>query len=456
MSNYLFSDFGQKLCGDSGINQLMDDLGKPIPKNVVPCRMGGGNPARIPVVEKMFRSEMERILANGDEFENLIGKYDAPQGRTEFIDAVAEYLRGEYGWKIDSDNIAITNGSQTSFFYLFNMFSGKFSGGGKSAASGVTFAGGNHSASGVASAIGEKHKVIVCPLVPEYVGYADQGIYADSFVGIKASWTVFQDGTFKYHVDFNTLEKYLESHDNVGAIAVTRPTNPTGNVLTDEEITRLSALAKKYNVPLFVDNAYGLPWPDIIFTDDAKPYWDENVVLSMSLSKIGLPSVRTGIIIAPKEIAQAVSKMNAIAALASASFGQALCTQLIKTGKLVQTARDVVRPFYKAKSDFAWEQVKKNFEGTEYYVHKREGSIFLWLWLPRLKCTTKEFYALLKAKGVFVMPGEYFFFGDAKDLPEIRTHEHYDKCLRLNYSSEEAEVKRGIEIIAEMYKANSN
>lgn len=432
---YFFSDFGQKLCGPSGINQLMDDLGKPFPKNIEVCQLGGGNPARIPAVEKMYRAEIERILADENRFENLIGRYDAPQGRTEFIDAVAEYLSNKYGWNITSENIAITNGSQSSFFYLFNMFSGNFT----DKTDGKVY-----------------KKIIVCPLVPEYVGYADQGIYADSFVGIKASWTVFSDNTFKYHIDFETLEKFLKAHDNVGAIAVTRPTNPTGNVLTDDEIKHLSKLAKKYNVPLFIDNAYGLPWPNIIFTDDVKPYWDENVVLSMSLSKIGLPSLRTGIIIAPKEIADAVSKMNAIAALASGSVGQALTTNLIKTGKLIETAHDEVRPFYEAKSLFAWNEIQKNFSDSEYFVHKREGAIFLWLWLPRLSVPTKEFYAKLKEKGVFVMPGEYFFFGDVTDgsLPLTSTHEHYDKCLRLNYSGTEREVSRGIKIIAELYKAN--
>lgn len=427
---YELSNFGQKLCGPSGINQLMDDLGKPFPKDIPICQMGGGNPARIPAVEKLYRQQMEKILADGDKFENLIGRYDAPQGRTEFIEAVASYLSKQYGWKITSENVAVTNGSQSSCFYLFNMFSGTFSGGQK--------------------------KVVVCPLVPEYVGYADQGIEPDTFVGIPASWTIFDDNTFKYHIDFELLEKYLESHDNVGALAVTRPTNPTGNVLTDGEINKLSDLAGSYNIPLLVDNAYGLPWPNIIFTDDAKPFWNENVVLSMSLSKIGLPSVRTGIIIAQKEIADAVSKMNAIAALSSGSFGQALAADLIKSGRLVESACRQVRPFYEAKSLFAWQQITKYFDGTEYYVHRREGSIFLWLWLPRLSCTTKEFYAILKAKGVFIMPGEYFFFGNAEDgsLPDVTKHEHYSKCLRINYSAPEAEIERGIKIISEMYKSN--
>ena len=126
MSLTQFSDFGRKLCGESGILQLMDDLGKPLPREIPSYQLGGGNPAQIPEIANMYRSQMERILANGNEFDDIIGRYDAPQGRTEFIEAVASYLSATYGWKIGPENVAITNGSQSACFYLFNLFSGTF------------------------------------------------------------------------------------------------------------------------------------------------------------------------------------------------------------------------------------------------------------------------------------------------------------------------------------------
>ncbi|ULQ61231.1 aminotransferase class I/II-fold pyridoxal phosphate-dependent enzyme [Brucepastera parasyntrophica] len=73
-------------------------------------------------------------------------------------------------------------------------------------------------------------------------------------------------------------------------MCVSRPTNPTGNVLTDAEIRELSALAGKYDIPLLIDNAYGMPFPNIIFPETSPgntfaPYWDRHIILSMSLSK---------------------------------------------------------------------------------------------------------------------------------------------------------------------------
>ncbi len=426
------SNFGQKLCGPSGINQLMDDLGKPFPKGLRIVQMGGGNPARIPEVEEMYRSRMEEILANGDEFESLIGRYDAPQGRNSFLADVADYMSKKYGWKITAENVAVANGSQSAFFYLFNMFAGT-----------VTREDGT-----------SIKKKIVFPLVPEYVGYADQCVEKDVFVGIPASYEFFDDNTFKYHIDFKALEKHLSEHaEETAGLCVTRPTNPTGNVLTDEEILHLSDLSKKYKVPLFIDNAYGLPWPDIIFSD-VEPYWDENVILSMSLSKIGLPSLRTGIIIAKKEIISSISKINAIAALATGSVGQSIAGELIRTGKLIETAKNCVRPYYEKKSLNIQRIIHREFEGTAYKIHKSEGSIFVWLYLPDLKISTIDFYKLLKDQGVFVMPGEYFFFGNSPDSEPVENHPHYDKCLRLNYAGPEEDVEYGIQLIAREYKKN--
>lgn len=430
MSLTRFSDFGTKLCGHSGILQLMDDLGKPLPKDMPSYQLGGGNPAQIPAIAAMYRAQMEKILANGTEFDDVIGRYDAPQGRTAFIEAVASYLSHEYGWNIGPENVAITNGSQSACFYLFNLFSGTYTNGKKAT-----------------------KKKLLFPLVPEYIGYADQGIESGTFVSIPSHFEPLADNTFKYHVHFDLLETYLQKHDDVSAMCVSRPTNPTGNVLTDKEISRLSALAEQYDIPLIVDNAYGLPWPDIIFTENATPTWNEHIVLSMSLSKIGLPSLRTGIIIAKKEIVTALGNLNAIAALASGSLGQAIAGPLIKSGELVRAAKTIVRPFYQEKSDATVGWIKKYCAGGDFAVHKNEGSIFLWLLMNDLAVPTKEFYHILKKRGVIVVPGEYFFFGAPDDgsTPPVEAHPHYDKCLRLNYARPPEEVEQGIKIIAEEY-----
>lgn len=421
------SDFGKKLTERSGILSLMDDLGRPLPEGVTPYPLGGGNPARIKEVEELYERRMERMLSE-KEFLSVISAYDAPQGRMAFLRMLASYFSARYSWNITEENIAVTSGSQMSMFFLFNLFGGR---------------------------CGNRDKKILFPLMPEYVGYADQGIYKDMMRSIPSKLEYYEDHTFKYILDKEAVSAYLDEHDDVGAIAFSRPTNPSGNVLTDDEVSFLSDEAEKHSIPLIVDNAYGLPFPSIIFSE-ANIMWNENIVLSMSLSKIGLPSIRTGIVIARKDIIEALSNINAIVSLTAGSFGQALTGDLIASGVLAEISRNAVMPFYKAKSEKCQEYINTYFEGTEYFYHRSEGSIFIWLYLPQLTISSIEFYQKLKEKGVITVPGEYSFYGSEEQRRgEAYPHPHYNRCLRLNYSADDEIVRNGIRIISLLYREYS-
>ena len=64
----VFTDFGNKLSQHSGILQLMDDISRPLPPGVKAKPLGGGNPARVEAAEKVYREELEKLLADGDSF----------------------------------------------------------------------------------------------------------------------------------------------------------------------------------------------------------------------------------------------------------------------------------------------------------------------------------------------------------------------------------------------------
>jgi valine--pyruvate aminotransferase len=281
-------------------------------------------------------------------------------------------------------------------------------------------------------------KKILLPLCPEYIGYCDVGLTENLFESQRPKIEFLNDNLFKYRIDFDNLAV----GDNIGAICVSRPTNPSGNVLTDDEIHRLDELAKKHGIPLIIDNAYGTPFPNIIFTE-AEPVWNENTVVCMSLSKLGLPATRTGIIIANEEIVEMVTRANAIISLAPGGIGAALATDMVKTGEIIRISRKVIRPFYENKAKFAVEQLRKNLDGLEYYIHKPEGAIFLWLWLKDLPITDMELYERLKKRDVLVVPGHYFFVGSDDEW------QHKYECIRINYSRDEKTIRKAIEIIGE-------
>ncbi len=408
------SRFGRKMAIQSGIGQLMDDLGAALQAPGEILMLGGGNPAHIAEVQRHFRESMIALLDSGNRFERALGDYDPPEGNTEFIQAVAGLLREQLGWAIGPRNIALTNGSQSAFFVLFNLFAGECEQGGKK---------------------------VLFPLTPEYIGYCDVGLTPGLFTARKPRIEHIDEHTFKYHIDFDRLDVA----DDIGAICVSRPTNPSGNVLTNEELERLGAAAETNGVPLIVDNAYGLPFPHIVFAD-AEPLWNENTIVCMSLSKLGLPGTRTGIVIAREEVIEMVARVNAVMSLAPGGIGATLAAELVRSGQILHISREVIGPFYQAKASKALAQFHRHLEGIPYYIHQPEGAFFLWLWLPELPITSQQLYERLKARNVIVVSGHHFFPG----LGEPWTHR--DECLRVSYAQSDDVVARGVRIIAEEVK----
>ena len=412
-----FSRFAQRFSEHSGIILLMDDLGEAMAGERDVLMLGGGNPAHIPEVQAFFRERMQQILDEPGEFARVVGDYDPPRGNMKFLDALADLLNREYGWGLTAENVALTTGSQAAFFLMFNMFAGEFAGGAT--------------------------RKILLPMAPEYIGYADVGLADGIFTANRPTIEKLPERTFKYHVDFDRLTV----DESTGAICVSRPTNPTGNVLTDTEMAKLMDIAAERGIPLIVDNAYGMPFPSIIFTD-AELVWNENIILSMSLSKLGLPATRTGIVVARADIITALSNINGILTLAPESVGPALAYDLVRSGKVTEISRTLIRPYYEEKAQRAIALLHEELAGVDYYIHKAEGAIFLWLWFPGLPVTSQELYRRLKQRGVLIIPGQYFFPG-LDDDPWL----HKQECIRMTYSMDDDVVREGIKIIAEEVKA---
>ncbi|MGB0291639.1 MAG: valine--pyruvate transaminase [Luteolibacter sp.] len=417
--SYDFSEFGSHLGSGSGIGELMDDLGHALASGNGDLKMlGGGQPARIPEIDAIWHQRLEKLIDETGGLERALTSYDPPQGNFRFLNALAALFQQHFAWDISTDNIAVTAGGQTAFFMLFNLLAGDMGGGNR--------------------------RKILLPLAPEYIGYANQGVNGCMFEAVRPVIEETGPHEYKYRVNFDLLEVTSE----VAAICASRPTNPTGNVLTDSETAKLSALAKANGIPLILDNAYGAPFPGIIFTD-AKPFWEPHVILTYSLSKLGLPGTRTGVVIGPPEIIRAVRSMSAIIGLANPSTGQQILTPLIESGEVLSMSTDVVRPYYEAKCKEARHAAVEAFgDAFDWHMHRSEGALFLWFWFPGLPITSKELYRRLKQRGVLVIPGEYFFFGEGLgDWP------HRNECIRVSYAMDEITVRDGLTMIAEEVKA---
>jgi valine--pyruvate aminotransferase len=406
------SEFGENISARSGILELMADLGEAMTLRPDMIMMGGGNPAHIPEVQKILRDRIGGMVTDdgGSEIDRMLSNYDPPQGSPAFLSALADCLNAETGWNLSAKNIAITSGGQTAFFFLFNM-------------------------------LADTERKVVLPLAPEYIGYANQGTCGNLF---RAHRPIIEEDadapTFKYHVNFDRL-----SLDGAAAVCVSRPTNPSGNVLTDGEIARLAEMAEARGIPLIIDNAYGNPFPGAIFCE-ATPIWNENIILTLSLSKLGLPGARTGIVIAHEDIIERVASITAVSGLANNNIGQTIVRPLVESGEITRMSREIIRPFYEKCSLRTQAMLVEAMDGLPCKWHRSEGAFFLWLWFPGLPIPTSELYQRLKDRNVLIVPGEYFFFG----LPdEANDWAHRHECIRMTFTMPEEKVREGIRIIAD-------
>jgi len=407
-----FSLFAERFRGSSGVVDLMQDLGEALALHPDMIFMGGGNPARVPVAENLFRERLADVLRESAGAQRLFGEYQPPLGDEAFRAELAAMLRAECGWAVGARNIAVANGSQSAFFVLFNLFAGPCTDG------------------------CSRH--IRLPLVPEYIGYREVGLADGMFRAQRPALETLPGRQFKYRVDFDALR--LDA--TTGAICVSRPTNPTGNVLTDAEIARLDALARSQGVPLIVDGAYGTPFPHMIF-GEAAPHWNGNTIVVLSLSKLGLPGLRTGIVVAREEIVDLFARAHTVLNLACGNVGPVLAAEMLRRGELTRLAREHIGPYYREKAARAVDAMARAIEELPCRVHRPEGAMFLWLWCEGIPGGSYALYERLKRRGVLVVPGRDFFPG--LDEPWA----HRDECIRVSYAGEDARVQRGIAIIGD-------
>ena len=180
------------------------------------------------------------------------------------------------------------------------------------------------------------------------------------------------------------------------------------------------------------------------FSDDATPVFDDHIILTLSLSKLGLPGTRTGIVVARPEITDAIAAMTSVVGLANTNTGQQLVLPLVgfRRNSPFGPRSDpplLPKPCPRSRPMDA----RSLWRDPGWSLHRCEGSFFRWLRLTDLPIPTRELYQRLKARQVLVVPGENFFFGLPHDWP------HRTECLRLNCSGNPETVREALGIIAD-------
>jgi len=410
------TQIGAQMSNLTGVRAIMKDINETLRANTGQelHNLSAGNPLILPEVEKLWRDCTNELLASS-EFGEVVCRYGSSQGYAPLLEAIAADFNRRYGLKLTDRNILITSGSQTLYFYAANAFGGYTSDG--------------------------ELKQIVLPLSPDYTGYGGVCLAPEALVAYKPALDIDPSAhRFKYRPDFSQLV----INSKTGCVLFSRPCNPTGNVLSDEEVRKIAALAGSYDVPVLIDSAYAPPFPALNFTDMSLIF-GENILHCTSLSKAGLPGERIGIVIGDEQLIQVLECFQTNVGIHSSRYGQAIAARAINSGALAEISQVVIRPFYQQKFDLLENTLDAAMpKNLPWFLHRGEGAIFAWLWLQDLPVSDWEFYQELKKVGVIVVPGSSFFPG----LREEWQHKH--QCLRISLTGSDEEIVTGMERLAKV------
>ncbi len=408
--------FGEQMSQLTGVRAIMKDISETLrassDRDLI--NMSAGNPVILPEVEQLWRDCTADLLSSS-EYGEVVCRYGESQGYQPFIDVIKADFNKRYGLNLSDRNILITPGSQCLYFFAANTLGG-------------------YSSSG-------QLKQIVLPLSPDYTGYGGVSLVPESLIAYKP--TLDLDATahrFKYRPDFSQLE----INENAGCVIFSRPCNPTGNVLTEDEVKKIAAMAAPYDVPVFVDSAYAPPYPALNFTD-MTPIFGGNIIHCMSLSKAGLPGERIGIAIGDERTIQILQSFQTNLCIHSSRYGQAIAARAIASGALAEIAETVIRPYYQQKFTVLETTLDRAMpKDLPWFLHRGEGAIFAWMWFQDLPMTDWELYQELKKVGVIAVPGSSFFPG----LREDWKHKH--ECIRLSLTASDEAIEMGMERLAKV------
>ena len=412
--NPALTQFGNQMSNLTGVRAIMKDIIETLRSGQGHefINLSAGNPVILPEVEQLWRDCTAQLLASS-EYGEVVCRYGSSQGYAPLIEAIANDFNQRYGLSLSDRNILITPGSQSIYFYAANAFGG-------------------YTQSG-------ELKQVVLPLSPEYTGYGGVSLTPESVVAYKPTLEIDESAhRFKYRPDFSQLT----INENTGCVIFSRPCNPTGNVLTDEEVEKIAGLAAPFDVPVLIDSAYAPPFPALNFTE-MTPKFGDNILHCLSLSKAGLPGERVGVVIGEPQLVEVLESFQTNMCIHSPRYGQAIAAIAIASGALGDIATNIIRPHYQHKFDVVENTLDQSLpKDLPWFLHRGEGAIFAWLWFRDLPITDWEFYQQLKQVGVIVVPGSSFFPG----LQEDWSHKH--QCLRISLTATDEEIQIGMQRLA--------
>jgi len=253
-------------------------------------------------------------------------------------------------------------------------------------------------------------------------GYSAYGVSVSFFGGRPVPVPL----TDTFHLDLREIENRISKRTKM--IFLSNPSNPTGAVLTEEEIRGLAGIAKEHNLILIVDEVYhklvyeGRRFFSICQVDEMK---DQAILLNSFSKTYAMTGWRIGYLIADARILKGLVLSHASMVTCVNTIAQRACVTALTES---QDCVDAMRAEYNKRRKF----VHKALQGIERIsASPSEGTFYFF---PRFehKFTSKETTDYLAEKGILVRSGTEF-------------GERGQKHFRISYSAPFKLLEEGME-----------
>jgi aspartate aminotransferase len=268
---------------------------------------------------------------------------------------------------------------------------------------------------------------------PAYPAYASQV----NFIGAVPKLVTLREET-GFRMDLDQLADLVTPKTRM--LIINTPQNPTGGILTEEDVKFVCDLAQKHDLLVVSDEIYSqLVYGFQHVSPLSQPGMRQRTVLMDGLSKsYAMTGWRLGYAVAPKEVAAKLDQLMINSSSCAAGFTQMAAIEALSAPESEQAVHRMVRVFERRR-DLVVDALNA-IPGVR--CAKPQGSFYAFPNITGTGFDERELAdRLLAEAGVAVLPGTAF--GEAGK-----------GYIRLAYTQSEDELKRGLKLIGDFITAN--
>lgn len=270
---------------------------------------------------------------------------------------------------------------------------------------------------------------------PSYLGaFSAFKPFATNYIGINGD----EDGML-----MDELEETLKKTPKAKLIyVIPNFQNPSGRTWSLERRKKLLELAKKYDLPIIEDNAYG----EVRFEGERIPSiksmdTDGRVIYMGSFSKILSPGLRVGWACATEDIILKYELVKNGLDLQSAELAQMQVNEFLNQNDLNEHIAKINK-VYKERRDLMIKTIEEEFPKEAKYFYPK-GGMFIWVELPSHINTRDLLVKSIDQKVGFVPGGSFYPKGDV------------ESSMRINFSTmENDKIVEGIKVLGKILREN--